>query len=75
MLDFSAYLAAQHLTEDATLQVSEMYRLPDDPVTQRGLVRFAAARQWTSSALRRLADVIATAPSSPVPARLATHHA
>jgi hypothetical protein len=59
MLEFSAYLTAQHLTREA---VNEAHREAPAraervPLAQRPAA--VAVRQWHSLALRRLADDIA----------------
>jgi hypothetical protein len=62
MMDFTAYLAAQHLTREA---VSEA--LPDAPIRQdrvavRRSARAIALRQRLSGTLRRLADLVEPRP-------------
>lgn len=58
MLDFSAYLAAQQLTQGAVSEaLSDAPVLPDRvPLARRPAA--LTARQWFSLTVRRLADVI-----------------
>lgn len=66
MLDFSAYLAAQHLTQEIVNDAPA--RPARVPMRQRAA---AVARQRLSLALRRLADTIQPLPAptgAPLPA-------
>jgi hypothetical protein len=68
VIDFSAYLAAQRLTQEL---VSEA--LPDAPVRVDRVpvarrARVIAARQWLSLTLRRLADRLEPLPEPAKPA-------
>jgi hypothetical protein len=61
MLDFSAYLAAQHLTREAAHDALPHAPVrPDRVTTGRG--PGVAARHWLSVTLRHLATVIAWEP-------------
>jgi hypothetical protein len=71
MLEFSAYLAAQHITQDATNAVRPDASVRPDrmPVARRPAVD--AARQRIGLTLRRMAEVIlppSSGPSAPLPA-------
>jgi hypothetical protein len=75
MLDFSAYLAAQHVTQDNIRQAQTSSRLQADPATGSMNSRLVAARQWTSTMLRQLADFIAIRPDVSARSQPLAHHA
>jgi hypothetical protein len=71
MLDFSAYLAAQHLTQEATSEALFDAPVRPDRVPLARRPGVDIARQRIGLTLRRMADVILPArscPSAPLPA-------
>jgi hypothetical protein len=58
MLDFNAYLTAQHLTREAVNDALPRATVRPDRVTITRRPGGIAARQWLSLALRRLANVV-----------------
>ena len=75
MLEFSAYLAAQHVTQDNVRQAQSSSRLQAGPATGSMNSGLVAARQWTSAMLRQVADFIAIRPDVPAPSQPVAHHA
>jgi hypothetical protein len=58
MLDFSTYLAAQHLTRGAVTEALPEAPIRPDRVPVAPYPNALTVRQWLSLALRSLADVI-----------------
>lgn len=75
MLDFSAYLAAQHLTQNAVHHAQRSSRAQAVAANGDLGISLVIARQWTSALLRRIADFIAIVPDVRVPPQPTAHHA
>ena len=58
MLDFSTYLAAQHLTREAVNEALPEATVRPDRVPMTHRPSDISARQWLSLSLRHLADAI-----------------
>ena len=75
VLDFTAYLAAQHLTQIAVHHAQPLSQAQAVAASGDLDISLVAARQWTSAILRRLADFAAVAPDVRVPSQPIAHHA